>query len=177
MRTIRCGLALLWAGLAGFVLLASPADSPLRAGYATRRGMIALFPQGWAFFTRDPREAVDWAYRPGPPLAPLLYPNASPRNLFGLSRGARALNVELAALLVDLPKSAWRPCDDRLERCLAQDAGETVAVLNRFAGRRICGALVVERQPPVPWAWGRGHDTVHMPSSVARLDVRCGAAG
>jgi len=173
MNVLRGLLAVSLAALTGWVLRAGPVDSPLRADFTTRRGMIAFFPQGWAFFTRDPREAVDRAYRPGAPLVPLLYANSSPRNLLGLGRGARTLNVELAALLHELPASAWQSCDAPLERCVEARAGGRVAIVNRFPEPRICGDVVVERQPPVPWAWGRAIDETHMPSKVARLDVRC----
>jgi len=181
MNALRGLLAVVLAALAGWVLRAGPVDSPLRADFTTRRGMIAFFPQGWAFFTRDPREAVDRAYRPGPPLVPLLYANTSPRNLFGFGRGARTLNVELAALLHELPAAAWQPCDAPLQRCVEAGAwagtGGSVAIVNRATEPRICGDVVVERQPPVPWAWGRSIDETHMPSKVARLEVRCGPGG
>jgi len=177
MIAIRTGLALLWAAVVLLVLSASPADSPLRASYPTRRGMIALFPQGWAFFTRDPREPVDRAYRPGAPPTPLLYTNSSARSLFGFSRRARAQNVEMAALLLEVPSGAWHECRDALSRCLEAAPEAGVPVANRSMNRQICGPVVVERQPPVPWAWGRGLGTVHMPSKVLRLDVRCGTEG
>jgi antimicrobial peptide system SdpA family protein len=139
--------------------------------------MIAVFPQGWAFFTRDPREPVDEAYRPGERLVPILYPNSSARNLFGFSRRARAQNVEMAALLLEVPASAWKECRAPLRRCLEVAPGCAVAVANVSVTRQICGPVVVERQPPVPWAWGRSTGRIHMPSKVVRLEVACPASG
>lgn len=177
MTAIRGGLFLFWTGIVLLIMSASPADSPLRATYRTRRAMLALFPQGWAFFTRDPRESLDRLYRPGTPPEPLLYANSSARSLFGLSRRARAKNVELAALLLHAPSEEWHDCLDSLPRCLEQLPGDAAAVTNTSLTQQICGPVVVERQPPVPWAWGRGLTTVHMPSRVVRFEVRCGMTG
>jgi len=136
--------------------------------------MIAISPQGWAFFTRDPREPVDRLYRgTASGWAQATFTNSSARNLFGLSRAARALNVEMAALLAELPPDRWLECRSTLEACLREADSHGVTLHNRSLTRLACGALTVQRQPPVPWAWSRNAERIHMPSEVVRLNVRC----
>src|SRR5262245_5362158 len=60
-------------------------------------------PQGWGFFTRDPREpdpyiflrAADGRWRPAAQA-----PNKPPAHGLGLSRSSRALGIEMGLLLV-----------------------------------------------------------------------------
>ena len=184
MRATQACLALLWTAALVPVLLGSLPDSPLRPSLGFRQDVIALAPQGWAFFTRDPREPVDRVYaRPGagPSIGPewvqVTYTNSSRRNWLGLKRDARALNVELASLLAEVDPAQWSDCPDRLETCLRDRDVPAVAVVNRSRTRALCGDLLVERRPPAPWAWSRAKRPVLLASRIARLDVRCGHDG
>lgn len=175
LTATRVALVLLWSGVILWVTVGSVPDSPLRLPLRVTQGMIAVSPQGWAFFTRNPREPVDRLYRlRSGTWERANYANTSPRNLFGVRRAARAVNVEMAALVAQAPDDAWRDCEAPLEECLAADGGlPPVPVTNPSALRTLCGPLVVERRPPVPWAWsGSGRD-IHMPGRVLRIDVDC----
>jgi antimicrobial peptide system SdpA family protein len=180
VRPEQVCVALLWVVAIGPVLLGSMPDSPLRPSLSFRQDVIAIAPQGWAFFTRDPREPVDRIYTrqgagpsTGPEWAQVTYTNSSRRNWLGLKRDARALNVELAFLLSEADPVPWRDCPGQLETCLRQRDVPAVAVVNRSRIRALCGELLVERRPPAPWAWSRAKRPVLLDSKIARLDVRC----
>lgn len=174
MRTAQVCVALLWAAAIGPVLLGSVPDSPLRPSLRVRQDVVAIAPQGWAFFTRDPREPVDRIYaKSGMEWTLATYTNSSRRNWLGLKRDARALNVELASLLAEVDASQWRGCPGRIETCLRQRDVPAVRVVNRSRVRALCGEILVERRPPAPWAWSRAKRPVLMDSRIARLDVRC----
>ncbi|HEV8701067.1 MAG TPA: SdpA family antimicrobial peptide system protein [Candidatus Polarisedimenticolia bacterium] len=184
MRPAQVCVALLWAAAIGPVLLGSLPDSPLRPSLGFRQDMIAIAPQGWAFFTRDPREPVDRVYAPlqagpsaGPEWAQVTYTNSSRRNWLGLKRDARALNVELASLLSEVDPAQWRDCPGRIETCLRERDVPAVAVVNRSRIRALCGSILVERRPPAPWAWSRAKRPVLLDSKIARLEVRCDRDG
>lgn len=178
MRTAQACLALLWAAAIVPVLIGSLPDSPLRPSMAFRRDVIAIAPQGWAFFTRDPREPVDRVYaRRGAEWVQVTYTNSSRRNWLGLKRDARALNVELASLLTEVDEAQWRDCPGRLEGCLRERDVPAVAVVNRSRTRALCGDILVERRPPAPWAWSRAKRPVLLDSRIARIDARCAPDG
>ena len=178
MRPAQVCVAFLWAAAIGPVLLGSMPDSPLRPSLSFRQDVIAIAPQGWAFFTRDPREPVDRVYtRSGPEWVQVTYTNSSRRNWLGLKRDARALNVELASLLSEVDPALWRNCPGRLETCLRERDVPAVAVVNRSRIRALCGEILVERRPPAPWAWSRAKRPVLLDSKIARLDVRCDRDG
>jgi antimicrobial peptide system SdpA family protein len=175
VRAAQACVALAWAAAIAPVLLGSVPDSPLRPSLRLRQDVIAIAPQGWAFFTRDPREPVDRIYaRSGPEWVQVTYSNSSRRNWLGLKRDARALNVELASLLAEVDPSQWSGCKGRLETCRDVPA---VPVVNRSRLRALCGEILVERRPPTPWAWSRARRPVLLDSKIARLDVRCDRDG
>lgn len=146
----------------------------LPAQAALKPSIIRLLPEGWAFFTRSPREAdllpftqaADGGWR----LA-LRSPHAEPRNLFGLNRASRAQGVELGLVEGAIAQDAWKDCTQPVTACLA---GLTpVAVENRSPSPTLCGPVGLAQQPPVPWAWSRDGSTTTMPSKVVRLEMRC----
>jgi antimicrobial peptide system SdpA family protein len=133
-----------------------------------------LMPQGWAFFTRDPREerlhvyaetARGWVSAdPGP--------HASWQYAMGFDRRPRVHGVELALLLAQFRQAAWQECKQNPVTCLA--TVETAAmVVNTSPQPAFCGPLGIVRQVPVPWAWARATKPVTMPSQILKVDVQC----
>ncbi len=172
---VRLMLAGSWGVLVLFVLADNVADHPLRHSLRLRRNLVAVSPQGWAFFTRDPREPVDRVYlQRGGRLVEADYTNTSGRNLWGLRRAARGVAVELAALLAQIPDGQWSDCSDSPPACVASLDGAPPTVANSAVRQSLCGTLVVVRRPPVPWAWSRSPRPIHMPGKVVRLTAHCG---
>jgi antimicrobial peptide system SdpA family protein len=139
-----------------------------------RRPMQQLLPEGWAFFTRSPRE---------PDLVPftrdgegrwsraLRAPHAEPHNVFGLDRRSRAQGVEMGLLTGGLTANDWRDCRGAIGECLEQ--APAVRIANLALAPTLCGDGGLASQPPVPWAWSRSADETTMPSRTVRLEVSC----
>jgi antimicrobial peptide system SdpA family protein len=133
-----------------------------------------LLPEGWAFFTRSPREAdVAPVIRTGHGRwrDALLGPHAEPRNAFGFARRSRAQGVELGMLSGSLRKDAWTDCRGPVDACL--ERATAVGVANTAPAPTLCGAVGLVSRPPVPWAWSRSSREITMPARVARLEVSC----
>jgi len=177
-RVLRWVTTGVWAGwaLAIVVLLSSAAgESPVEPGLATRRIQLSLVPEGWAFFTRDPREPRAVVYQlAASRLIQLTFPNTSRRNLFGLSRAARAFDAELQALLTPVLASTWADCRGDPAVCVSASTSRPLELTNWSTTRYICGDVVVVRSAPIPWAWRRSRDRIHMDSKVLRLRADCG---
>lgn len=128
----------------------------------------ALVPEGWAFFTRDPRKPSPVAYgtdrdgrwRPAP---------GGSRGPAGLDKRDRARSAEIALLTHRLDGTAWTECDGEPATCLA--AAPASAVTNTATVRTLCGDIGIVLQEVLPWAWN-DLPTV-LPSRVARLTVTC----
>lgn len=149
----------------------NPIDLPLAKTLALR----VFTPQGWKFFTRNPREETVSVFARdghGNWSSPSIGRNASLLSYFGLARTARAQGVEVGVITASLKPDQWVPCSERLDACLAKTP-TAAAVANVSPGATVCGDIVFVKQQPVPWAWTRSKRTVTMPITCLRVNVSC----
>jgi antimicrobial peptide system SdpA family protein len=178
-RDLRLCATLALAAAAALALLAyvfhrALPFNPLNLPRETEVAASMWSPQGWKFFTRNPRE--DWLIvyqnRGAAWARTQPEPNFTLSNWLGVGRGVRAEGIEIALLIYDLPRSAFRPCRGPAASCIAQ-APIAARVKNKTPEPKLCGQVGVALQTQVPWAWSVRRDAVIMPSRVARLEVRC----
>lgn len=170
------GLLVFWTLLAVYTVHSQLPPNALELPLESeiRFSLRSLAPQGWAFFTKDPREHRTFALirsHDGWRLA-LVGPHAEARNLFGLDRRSRAQGVEIGLLQGQVTRDAWSPCAGRPEECLEQIAAAT-SLRNPSPEPSLCGTVGLVRKEPVPWAWAGVRHTVSMPGLVLRLHVQC----
>jgi len=138
-----------------------------------KAAMVKIFPQGWKFFTRDPRLAEPTPLRKvGDEWLP--FENAASgtaANFFGASRQGRALGPELGWVLAPILDSDWRDCDGPIAECLAQAPGKPIKTTLEHP--QMCGTVGLVMRKPVPWAWAKRTPAVTMPAKVLRLEVQC----
>lgn len=149
--------------------------APSGADSTASRALIRAFPQGWAFFTRTPREEQQSVYRlDGETLVALdRFPHAEPRNDFGLDRGSRKQSVELATLLHAVPEESWTECRaTSLADCVRKISAAYPAD-NSQPNPTLCGPIVVAAHEPVPWAYRDLYQEPTIITRAAKLDVRC----
>jgi len=168
------GLTAFWSALIVYVLLGTIQNHAFEYTPAGKQRVVAVTPQGWAFFTKSPRDPEDqWLVLAGGKwqrAAPL---QSDPRNLFGLRKGRRAREIERGALLMKVKADAWTDCPQGLSACVKAGRVRAVEVVNPSPYFRVCGRMLVVRQPPVPWAWSKSLSSVEMASRAVLLDVRC----
>lgn len=171
----KIGLAVFWGGIVILVLLGSVPESPFPWTPQERTDLITLAPEGWAFFTRNPREPVKELYRrQSGEWIPRDRANFSLHNWLGLKRASTIENVELHHLLrVAGPDSVWTQCTENVQRCARAQDVYTVEVSNTTLTQRFCGPLLIREHKPVPWAWSDAEDPVVMPSKMVQLDISC----
>jgi antimicrobial peptide system SdpA family protein len=164
-----------WAGLGVAACIGSVGESPYQPGRSMRTLALALAPQGWGFFTKSPREPSQRFYRVGPAgLERIDYPNASFKALGGISRSARAFSLEAAPLLIQIPKSDWRECTVQVEKCaVAASEFALKRVRNTSRLRQLCGRILIDERPPVPWAWSSRRPPDSMPGRLVEFLSDC----
>jgi antimicrobial peptide system SdpA family protein len=174
-------LTLSWSIVFIYAVHAVMPPNPIKLPFEKHLRLYALMllPQGWAFFTRDPREERFHVFsrdQNGKWIRALRGPNASPANFFGLKRASRAQGIEVGLLLSKVPGSGWQTCSEQPEVCLEQ-APLVATIENITPHPTLCGEVGLALQKPVPWAWSYHRSgsqiTITMPSKVARLEVRC----
>jgi antimicrobial peptide system SdpA family protein len=175
---LRVILSFAWATIAIYVLIATT-ENPFNSSRLAVLNVVTIAPEGWGFFTKDPRLENTIVFKKSEGRWRLRTKrNAAPSTIFGLSRAERKADMETAALIGMLPKGAWRVTRLSDVNILknAEGAG-TNRLRNGARNPLVCGELVLVTRPPTPWAWSRQRRNVIMPSKFAHIAVQCPAAG
>ncbi|CAM5320375.1 hypothetical protein SABIM44S_00336 [Streptomyces abikoensis] len=141
-----------------------------------RSTVANVAPQGWAFFTKSPRDVEVLPYRQsgdGSWTSLALTPHSSPRNAFGLDRASRSQGIEISLLLNLAEKKEWKECEENdLSDCLA-NARPSRKVKNPSPEPTVCGRVSLVQEKPVPWAWRDLVDERTTPERYLAMDVTC----
>lgn len=173
------GGAALWGVLGVISVMAALPDAAASPpGMATSRQTISrVWPQGWGFFTKSPRTPANVAYKiagDGMPKNALIDPNATPSNLFGASRRARAQGPEIASLLHSIPESAWKECGAYVVAdCRVGEFKAAPQVANGSPIPTLCGQIILTSEEPVPWAWRSIAKHQYRITKAAAVNVQC----
>jgi antimicrobial peptide system SdpA family protein len=162
------GLAL----VAGFAFVNAVSDSPLVPSFRSRANITTMLPEGWAFFTRNPREPQWLAFgRVEDRWMRLEQRHASAVNRFGFGRYAPLQMMELGALIRQSEDTDWVafPADtDPLQIHAA-----SVPVHNPAARPILCGDILVVEREPVPWAWSPQAASIRLGGRLLHMTVEC----
>ncbi len=166
--------AAVWLALVVHVALGSLPHNPLTPPLLQRTAMLALVPEGWAFFTRNPREAQLLVYTVGSAGCWQRFglENGLPRYCFGIQRGARLFSMGLHSLLRRVPVRSWSPCLGNVNLCAERlrltplELSPTNAAELKLGTQR---NYLIQVRDVVPWAWSRRVAPEQMPSRIVWL--------
>ncbi len=148
----------------------------------TVRVINEVVPQGWGFFTRDPREPITQAWvrdGSGEWLAASRGPNATLRNAFGLDRSSRLDEYDVSQVLggKDID-GLWVDCTGNTVAGCARRAATQEGVQHwevEGFDLRLCGDVVLLDASPVPLDFaGLRYDP---PKKAIQASIRCKSAG
>ena len=166
----------IWGGLiflAGTTVLPY---SPISPSPVTKLIVRSFLPEGWSFFTRNPREAQLHFFKyENTHLSPYQnFPNSNPTNYFGMSRKSRAQGVEFAYLTQDISPENWKDCTRKeLLNKVLTDSIPWIDVQSPYAPSLLCGEIVVMEEEYVPWAWSQSSKEIDMPAKFIKLNISC----
>lgn len=159
------------------ILFAISPFNPIRAKADFNKQVYTFIPQGWAFFTRNPREAQIQLYKQDTDSTwkKMNHFHAHYSNYFGLSRKTTAMISELQYIKMNYIKdSDFIDCESNYQRgILGCVPDSTIIVPNKFEKPILCGEYILTFQEPIPWAWSKSMDKILMPSKVIRLNIQC----
>lgn len=162
------------ACLAAYSIHGSLHHNPIALPFEEQLSTRAWAPEGWKFFTRNPREErpVLFVQGGGRWRRAETGPASRPRYLFGLDRAGRVQGLELGLIFEQLPRGVWRDCDEPPLACIPSSAA-AIAITNRSPKPTLCGPVGLALQKPIPWSWLKLPRPVVMPSRIVRLEIRC----
>lgn len=157
------------------VFLYSIEVNPIKLNVNLNNKIFTFVPQGWAFFTRNPREAQIILYKVSNNRLDLIpQRHSSIENLYGLNRNASKLMAELqfikAKLNLNLYKNTvWNYQENKF----SEIPREAVMIKNQMEYQLLCGEYIVVFQKTIPWAWSKSMKKLKMPSKIIRLKIVC----
>jgi antimicrobial peptide system SdpA family protein len=176
LTLLKALLITAWSSLGLYVAIGSVPESPLSISARQRVGLITIIPEGWGFFTKNPRDKWAFAFREvNGQYQPASLVGSRLGEALGANRRSRLVEAEIGqiATMADMQKS-WIQCEDSLESCLAAKAPATpLTAVNTIVSASLCGRIVIQKRPPIPWAWSDLEVKPVMPSEFQVFDVRC----
>lgn len=160
-----------------FMWLAYVPPNPLSLPWSPsqQQDFKQFVPEGWAFFTRDPREEDFMLFgrsASGSWVNKLIGHASEPKQLFGWSRISRAQGLDLGVLASEVSIKSYASCDAAsVSDCFAK-LPPLVRVKNAAPHPLICGRSLLIFRKLVPWNWAT-FARVTMHARVANLDVIC----
>lgn len=145
---------------------------PSGSSFAVKQSFFSVLPQGWGFFTRDPREEQVLFYRLDTNGKAQLFTktNSDKSFFFGASRRNRTASIEAGALLAAIQKTAWIPKAGG-DTLLFDADSQTDTLHNAFKPSSIVGNFILVKQQRTPFAWAARYDKVVMPYHYTKIHV------
>ena len=144
--------------------------NPINLPFSKELTIGKFMPQGWAFFTRSPREDNLYVYHlenSNWKLGTLPNSNYS----LGAGRNMRVQGGEIAYLLTKVYSKKMVEFRGPLDTAKIA-AMRAIPVVNTYLHPNICGEILVKAQPLVPWAWSKNKKII-MPYKLVKLNVIC----
>ncbi|MGX1023367.1 SdpA family antimicrobial peptide system protein [Psychroflexus sp. MBR-150] len=139
--------------------------------YNTKFGLNLSIPEGWGFFTRNPREDMIDIYRINDDnkLVKSMYKNGHYSNYFGFSRKSRKIAMEVSIIANQIEDSIWvkKTNPGMLEIPIFKKE-----VDNEFLYFLDTGEYLLVKRKTVPWAWRKNINRKHIPYEVAHIKIK-----
>lgn len=154
------------------ILVAHLPYSPVSVSKKTTKYLQAFVPQGWAFFTRDPKEQQVYMYQvKNSSVENINYRSGDPGFLFGATKTSRMQMFELSILFKEIPDSIWVTSRGNFENTALLKKINPFNVVNKSLLRSVTGLVVIEKIDPIPWAWIKRVKKVKMPGKFVYLNI------
>lgn len=164
-------LILFWIVVLFTALTTIVRENPIRPSLLLSYNTITLLPQGWSFFTRNPREENYYVYEYLNNEWKLYnVPNFHVDNLFGIKRISRAMAMEIQSLVAQIPDSLWTSFSESSNHQV--DTLNSFEVVNYMKIRPFVGCVMIQKREPTPWAWVESN--IRMPTKFVVLNVKQG---
>ncbi|ETT84686.1 SdpA family antimicrobial peptide system protein [Bacillus mycoides] len=165
-------LILLWIFIIFYSIVAALPTSAISLDLEKRTFIRSVYPQGWGFYSKDPRTDMFNVYNVKEKKQAVQWPNNRIANGFGLVRYGRGQGTEMGMISALVPEDKWSVCKKDELQCLVESK-EKVHVKNTTPNPTLCGDLGLTATKPKPWAWAKYGDKITTTSKIVRVEVTC----
>ncbi|PEK57864.1 SdpA family antimicrobial peptide system protein [Bacillus wiedmannii] len=171
---IFIGFSLMWGLLFLSSIISGLGTNPLSMSKDANLAISSVLPQGWGFFSKDPRESQVGLYAAEKDSLEVLWPNMKVKNVFGLYRKGRSQGVEMGLLTTKFKEQDWMKCtDSNLQACKKKADKKVVKVENPISTPLVCGEYYMTKENPVPWNYYKYSDSTYTVTNIVKVDVSC----
>lgn len=165
-------LASAWALAAVYALHTASIVDAISLPFENRSVTQSLTPEGWAFFTRNPRKKKIFVFvRTGGQWKPA-HIGANGRGVLGFDRSGRRGVDESDELFANFGDAPFTRCRGPITDCL-WDNNQMPKIRNSFPRPLLCNNIALVTIAPLPWAWSSLKPAVYMPSEIRFMNVIC----
>ncbi len=152
--------------------------NPVKFNNNIEHRFFSFVPQGWAFFTRSPREAQIILYKKNSDnkYEEINQRHANIYNLFGLNRKPSKVLGELQFAKKEIPKKLYYDTIFNYQKNhIIEDVNKLKPFYyeNKMYDPILCGDYLVVYQKAVPWAWSKNIDKINMPCKMIKINFIC----
>ncbi|MFJ7747459.1 SdpA family antimicrobial peptide system protein [Peribacillus sp. NPDC097295] len=130
--------------------------------------IYSWFPQGWGFYSKDPRDTTFTIINMQTGELAVQWPNNRVDNLFGINRKGRSQGIEAGRISSKVTVSDWKEVKGDPVKELKKM--KSITVDNDSPNPTILGDVGIIFQESTPWNWAKNKDLI-MPSKIVRVKV------
>lgn len=160
-----------WGCLIIVVFFSSIKDQQVIQYPPLTKSINYLFPQGWGFFTRNPREDNVYAYRlKDNKIEEINLLNQSVTNFFGFSRSTRLKAFDLAILMEKINNKSWvRSSNPNINSHINLPITKVKRTNNlQFFSE---GIYFIKLKKTIPWKWSNLNQEKYTPYQIVKIKI------
>ena len=157
-----------------FVYIYSTRENPILLYNNFNNDVFDVVPQGWAFFTRDPREPQVIIYEiKNNKIINMEHRHSSYKRIFGLERDYGKLISELQVILSNVKKAEF----ENYHWNYQSEINNTYIpkkihyCKNKYNNPLLTKEYLVVFQKAIPWAWLNSIDKIKMEAKIIRIKI------
>lgn len=165
-----------WSCLLVMIIASSLPYNTIENKFHMSKIIFAPLPQGWAFFTRNPREAqLQLFVKDGKEWKPLNHYHSNRLSYDGLSRVSTKQLMQLSNIFNKIPEDRYINCDSSNFQInkIGCVPNTSYQVNNDFDEANLCGEYILCCQKIIPWAWIKHLENINMPSKIIKINIKC----
>lgn len=163
--------------IVGYLMVGSLPESTITISKIKKIQAASVFPEGWAFFTKNPQDEDYLIYSfqkdKNGKFINLIKPSSSPSNLFGINRKSRLQSQEVGAAVHYIVDTSWISIKGGLEM------NETI--LDSLCSIKIpiksnypffTGKYILQKIAPIPWSWAKTFNLDFRKSKITIIEFK-----
>lgn len=137
----------------------------------------SIFPEGWAFFTKNPQDEDYLIYSlqkdENGKFINLIKPSTSLSNLFGINRKSRLQSQEIGASVHYIVDSSWVLIKGGLELNLSIiDSLSSTQIPIKSNYPFFTGKFILQKIAPIPWSWANTFNLDFRKSKITIIEFK-----